>query len=304
VSEQRPARSDPASVVEVVVSVIFNCLPASASVHFASFWKSDLAELFPRIEEQAPYDHDRDHDVNQPSGPDLGHRSAEPDSTTARDRPTHRLWFANKAGDQLLQLQRNWFAGNWRRTTQQSQDDDWPVRRESFVGWLRRLDAHLAEAGDERLDLRQYEVTYVSHIHAGKAWKHHGEFDKVFRSAGLDTLPPYLRRESVRLDQEFLILGRDGPPEGRLRVKARPVYAASSRAPVYVLELAVRGTPPRLRMDRIGESLDLGRTAILDAMAALTVDAAAGRTNGTPLESATRPTDHIVRPPRDPGTRT
>jgi hypothetical protein len=306
VSEQPVVRPDPAPVVEVVVAVSFNCLPASASVQFASFWRDRLADTFPRIEEQAPHFDERGAHPSPGSAlPVDTHRYHGDGAPTAagthgaKQQPTHRMWFVNMAGDELLQLQRNWFAGNWRRTTSHARQVDWLTRRESFVGWLRALDAHLVDAGCDRLNLRQYELTYISHLHAGQAWKHHGEFDKAFHSAGLDELPPYLRRESVRLEQEFLILGRTGPAEGRLRVKATPGYAAGSRAPVYVLESSVRGAPGRLSMSGLAASLDLARQAILDAIAALTVDTTAQPGGVDAPETEVRATDHVVRPPSD-----
>lgn len=312
-NEESPTRHDPASLVEVVMSVGFNCLPASALVHFATFWQSALADTFPRVEEKAPYS--LDDAFSLPFGLDRTAASdrrrdeggfADPHCESGQDQPAQRLWFLNEAGDELLQLQRNWFAGNWRRITIQEQRIDWSTRRELFIGWLRSLDSYLAETGVGHLAPRQYEVTYVSHIHASEEWKHHGEFHKVFRSAGLDDLPRYLRRESVRLHQEFLILGRDGPAVGRLRVNARPGYTADSRAPVYVLELTARGTPrPLPRWDRIADLLDTGRSAILDVMTAIAVEA-----DPSGVESAqpgpgtddaqddllTRLADRVVRP--------
>lgn len=291
--EQDRTRPDPVYVVEVVLAVGFSCLPSKASMHFASFWDANLSEEFPRVEEQAPYFSSEDPaHADQASGPHgLSGAFGGADST---DSPVHRLWFVNDGADVLLQLQRNWFAANWRPATSESRRLGWPHRRDRFIDWLSGLDAHLAGSEVGHLAVRHYEVNYVGHLHAGRCWKHHGEFDKVFRSLGPDDHPSYLRRERVRFEQDFLVMDAAGMPEARQLVKVRPGYAATGRTPVYVLEAQVRSVPRPRRIETIGGSLDLAHDAILDAMAAVTI-------SGPPDEPDTGggPSAHVVRRPRE-----
>jgi uncharacterized protein (TIGR04255 family) len=194
-------------IVEVVAAVTFDRLPENALVHFGLFWESKLAEAFPRVEERAPY---------VPPVERFGTETLAPQVTffSEGEFPSPRLWFLNEAGDELLQLQRNWFACNWRKVEAGSSYSHWPTRRKSFKVWFGALSDYVDEAGLGTISPTQCEVTYINHILAGETWKTHGEVAKIFRSVGESQLPDVLERESTRFNLDFLILGRDGEPGG------------------------------------------------------------------------------------------
>lgn len=280
-------RPEPAGVVEIVIAVGFACLPPAALMTFGSFWDSMLSDQFPRVREQAPYfpEADRSPLVGADDAPTAGSGPGGSGAMPAggvdpQDLPVHRLWFVNDNADTLLQLQRDWFAANWRLVTPESRGLGWGERRDAFIDWLSGLDAHLAATANGRLGVRFYELSYVSHVYAGGTWKHHGEFDKVFNSAGLDELPSYLRRENVRLEQDFLVIDETGTPEARLLAKIRPGYAATGGTPVYVLELKVRSVSRPRRVEAIGEYLDLAHRAVLDITAAVVAGPAGEQRTG------------------------
>ncbi|ATO15403.1 hypothetical protein CO540_17455 [Micromonospora sp. WMMA2032] len=252
-------------IAEVVAAVSYDALPSSALAHFGIFWKEHLAATFPRIEEKPPL---------VPPLERFGAEVFAPQLTlvTEPDYPSPRLWALNESGDELLQLQRNWFACNWRKVRSDSSYTHWPSRRAAFARWYSALEEYVRLSGLGSITPLQCELTYVNHILSGNTWKRHGEVSKIFRSIGESEIPVSLERESTRFGQDFLMLGDDSRPIGRLHASAQPAFRTEGREPIYVLELTARGVPANPDIDGILSFLDQGREAINAAFSALTAD--------------------------------
>ena len=264
-SEPMILNFDNPPIAEVVAAVSFEALPAITLAHFGIFWKEHLAAAFPRIEEKPPLMPPLERFGAEAFAPQLS-LIAEP------EYPSPRLWALNENGDELLQLQRNWFGCNWRKVNSDSSYTHWPARRAAFARWYAALDDYVTNNDLGRISPIQCEVTYVNHILSGNTWKRHGEIANIFRSIGESELPASLERESTRFGQDFLMLGQDGRPVGRLHVSAQPAFRPEGREPIYVLELTARGVPKTPDIEGVVDFLNQGRDAINATFSALTAD--------------------------------
>ncbi len=144
-------RSPP--VVEVIAAVAFEGMsqPEVAPL-LGAYWRERLREQFPRLEQQPPYFPPTE---QFPAPGPFGqlHWSVGP--------PPIRWWALTQDGTQLLQLQPNWFACNWRKVQPHDDYDRWPARRDAFARWYLDLTEFLRSEGLPGPRVIQCEVTYI-----------------------------------------------------------------------------------------------------------------------------------------------
>lgn len=154
--------------------------------------------------------------------------------------PPARYWFLNDSGDELLQLQPDWLAANWRKVAPKAEYGRWESRWGAFSAWVDRAEA--AVSPGKGLDHNQVEVTYINHIEPSGVWSSHSEASKVFTflqgASGAFLQAP----EQVRIDEQF-VMTHDGEPVGRLHVTVVPGFRRSPAEPVFLMNLTARGKP-------------------------------------------------------------
>lgn len=167
--------------------------------------------------------------------------------------PPTRYWFQNDAGDELLQLQPNWLATNWRKVTPNAKYGRWDSRWDRFAAWANEVEAVLG-AG-RPLEHEQVEVTYVNHIEPRGVWTSHGEAAKVFSflsppnnwTDGFLTQP-----EQTTTEMQFVIPNPQGDePLGRLHVAVSPAFKRPTNEPIFVMNLTARGRPTGPGLDGV-----------------------------------------------------
>lgn len=248
-------------VVEVVAGVAFDGLTSEAGALLAAFWKEQLRQQFPSIQQQPPYS------ATDEQFPFEG-RSIS--LNLFPGLPAARLWAQSSDGQEVLQLQPGWFACNWRKVQSGGEYDRWSSRREAFRRNFIALSDYLSQEGAGQPKVRQCEVTYINHITVSGVWSDHSDIAKVFKiSPPLDVSYPL---EQVSYQTQFR-LERDGEPFGRLYTKVLPAFGADGRTPLYVFELTARGTPQGDGVEGALGFLDQGRRAIDLTFVALTTEA-------------------------------
>lgn len=148
--------------------------------------------------------------------------------------------FLNDAGDELLQVQPNWFAANWRKVDPTAVYGRWNSRWDAFQRWL----TVVAESvSDGELDFEQVEVTYVNHIESLGVWSDHGDAPEVFT-----TLVPIRSEflggpEQYSTDLKFVIRSTSDEEKclGRLHVSIQPAFRRGANTPIFVMKLTARG---------------------------------------------------------------
>jgi len=143
-------------VSETVISVGFEPIEGLTAAHIGQL----QAEVFPdygNLRELPPYSMPVERLA--PGGVNLN-------LTFSSGLPPTRIAMVNDVGDRLFQVQRDWFASNWRRMTN---DDEYPryeANREVFLsGWTRFVD-WLKDSLDDFSDplVLQGEISYINHI--------------------------------------------------------------------------------------------------------------------------------------------
>ncbi len=177
----------------------------------------------------------------------------------------------NDAGDEMVQVQTDWIAVNWRKASADSHYPRWPSRWESFE---RR--ARLAETcfGDSGFRFGVVEVTYLNHIELDDVAALHRQPARAlsFLAAGTTFTDGFLgpaERCQVALDFRVGQPERDEPP-GRLRVSASPAWHENGLRPLLVLTLTARGNPRSPSLEGVREFAHLARQWIVRAFADLT----------------------------------
>ena len=252
-------------IVEVLTSVMFAPMPPEAFLSFGTFWRNRWAKSFPQFELQPPYATGVESFEQVRSRPAVEF-NIEPTP------PLPRIWMTSESGTQLLQMQNNWFAANWRRQPGGGEYIHWPNRREAFIQDWGELSAWLLEQGHQPIP-SQCEVTYINHIAPiDGLWSGHSEVDKVIRAIpdGIGTVGLVPEQILFRLQQ--LIPEAHGLPPWRLHTTVTPAFGSADLQPIFVLELTARGAPGE--GDGFLASLDRARRVIVESFVQLTTPSA------------------------------
>lgn len=188
--------------------------------------------------------------------------------------PPVRHWLLNEDGDELLQLQQNWFACNWRKVAPDAAYGRWESRWKAFDRWIREVEDHLSS---DMLVYDQVEVTYVNHIEPCDVWSSHGDAHKVFNflSSEIDDSGSFLpNREQVATDIRYVIsdLRGGGNPAGRLSVTLTPGYRQPNSTPIFVLTLTARGAPLESGLDGLKAFAEMGHEWVVRGFTELTTE--------------------------------
>lgn len=238
-------------VAEVVLSVAFEPLPGLTLAKLVLAWEKNFKEDFPESEEQPRW---------QPPVEQFG-----PERFGSGLRlelgglpPASRLWFVNKEGTNLLQLQNDWFARNWRK--QESAEYIRYARlRGAFESEFSAFLRFIGEEGLGQVVATQCELTYIDHIEPNEQWSSHADVAKVFRFLDLqpcEFLSP--NPEDFRFALSYVIPGDEGQPIGRLHVNAQPAIRKNDNQPIFVVNTTARGAPSTNTVDGVLHFLDHG----------------------------------------------
>ena len=91
-----------------------------------------------------------------------------------------RYWFVTPDDTELIQIQRDWFARNWRKIRKDVQYPSFESVYTEFKADLQHLVDFIAEADLGRFSPTQCEVSYINHIDRRGPWKSHGDATEVF----------------------------------------------------------------------------------------------------------------------------
>ena len=253
-------------VTEVVVGVSFRPLTSLTAPHLGLLWRSRLEETFPKVEEHPPYDLPVERFDSPPQGSGFSLRLGQ-------SLPSPRIWFLKEDGQELLQVQKDWFACNWRKVTPDAEYGRWPSRREAFQRWFSAFEAFIQEEKLGNISTIQCEVTYINHIFAAGVWGDHGDLPKVLLLASGKATEFLPKPEQIQLRGQYLIAGEDGGPVGRLHVDVIPAFRREDNAPIFVLNLTARGILEGEGLPGIMAFMDRGREWIVRGFSDLTSSA-------------------------------
>jgi uncharacterized protein (TIGR04255 family) len=236
-------------VTEVAVAVSFLPLGKLTLMGMADLWRDELATHFPRTEEHPPLIPP----VEPFNGP--GPTLSLPQFSMESGFPMPRLWFLTDDGEELLQIQRDWFACNWRKVSPDSEYGRWPSRRAAFEKWLGILTSFIAERNLGEFHPLQCELTYVNHIVGFP----HGQLDRVTPLAGQAQGGFLPAPEQMELSVHYVITNELGDRLGRLHIVAQPGFRRGDNVPIVVFTITARGKPEGDGVEGVLAFLDRGR---------------------------------------------
>lgn len=256
-----PEFEDP-PLTEVVLAVRFQPIPELNGPYLGILWDRAFSDRFGKVQERPPYE-----------APEESYDKGEHGVTfTFSDElPSPRYWFIGKDESELLQIQPNWFARNWRKAGQEGHYPRYESIRERFERDFGVFVSFCAEQSLGEVDPDQCEVTYINHIRPSSGWAHHGQLGRVLSiigETGGDFLP---EAEDIRLTCRWHMTGTPGdPPIGRLHASAEPGFERKSGEPIMRLSLTARGAPGGKAVEDALQFFDTGREWIVRAFAELT----------------------------------
>jgi uncharacterized protein (TIGR04255 family) len=241
-------------VVEVVLSVAFEALQGFKVVHFGELWRQHFSELT-EVEEQSPIEMA----VERFNGglPTIAFRMTP-------DLPLPRVWFQNKARTQLVQIQNNFLARNWRKGETADDYPRYPALRESFVRDLTSIGQFLAKQGMDPMTPTQCEITYINHVRVSAV-------EEVLSFVSRPRSQQFRRPEATNVATQFLLAqATDQVPVGRVYLQAVPARLQATGDPIVVLTITARGAPIGAGAQGVLSFLDLGRKACREVFDTMT----------------------------------
>lgn len=254
-------------LIEVALSVQFKPLQDFRNVHIGMLYQEFAQRGYPVVEELPPIANVLER---------LG-TAEESEQSSAQEPmriellttpPLLRHWFGNEAGTELVQVQRDRFAHNWKQIGDGSPYPRYSQIRQRFGQQFKTFTEFLHAVGISQPEPTQCEVTYVNHIPVGGPFESVGRFDQVLAvwcPPAVGTPAP----EDGQIAFRYLI-PVDGKPVGRLYVQANAGRRDADGKPVLILTLTARGYPLEKGLEGALRFLDVGHEWVVRGFAAVT----------------------------------
>lgn len=241
---------DSPPVIETALSVEFKPLDRFGIPHFGLFWQRIRSD-FPEFSVQAPLGSGVETFDTLPmqAGPQL----------TMLEAPEVRCWFFDSKTDRLIQVQRDRFVHNWRRSGQQPYPSYESVKPLFEANW-QMFCAFLREEGLGEPFVVQCELTYVNHFEIEREWQSMREMPQILTVWSGKFSEGFLPEpEAVQAGVSFLMPDH----QGRLRINLQPAIRLTDRKRILQLNLVARGAPQSQDPGGISRWFDLGHEWIV-----------------------------------------
>ena len=254
---------DQPPVTEVVVGVQFNSIDGFITAHVGRLWDLFRKE-FPGAEE---------HPSVMPTFETFGQTAPVLTGVVLGFPPIfgmQRTFFVNEDKTQVLQIQKDRFLHNWRKTGDEATYPRFERILSTFRDGLGRFISFISESKLGDFVPNQCEVTYINQVpvHPGES-----PYNAMTRLLGSPVAHPELRQlripEDARVLMRYIIPGSDGLPIGRLLVNAEPAKRMSGEE-IIQLSLTARGAPTPADVDGVLAFLQQGRNHIVHGFTTLT----------------------------------
>jgi uncharacterized protein (TIGR04255 family) len=172
-----------------------------------------------------------------------------------------RVWFVSDDETRLLQVQRDRFLSNWKKSKTDDVYPRYPQVIEVFRRTFGLFRSFLEELNLGTPEPLQYELSYVNHIPPGEGWSSYADIghllpDFVWRNSPSRFLPPP--------DFNDLHIATPMPERvGRLHIRAQRALLRADRKPITLLDLTARGMPSNRSPEAMAEWFDLAHEWIV-----------------------------------------
>lgn len=216
-------------VVEVVCGTAFEPVPNLTVPHLGLFWQRLGAEYTRCVEAPplATLEEQFDVDGGAVAGVEL-----------PGVLPAPRVWFVHRDDSRIVQVQRERFLCNWRKTHADHQYPRYQNVISSFDAQLQLFHDFVGEYAHIPLVHRQYELTYINHISDGLPWRSLEDIGAALPDFAWRRQKRFLPAAELCDLRLAFRLPRD---VGRVHMRVNNAFRKADRHPLLVLELTARG---------------------------------------------------------------
>jgi len=228
---------------------------------------TDLIEHYPSTEVQQPYDMQLELPIEK-----------QPTAVVAPgidflgvDQVNIRYWLISPDEVEVVQLQPNYLATNWRRRRPDQAYPGYEALRQRFVETYAQINRAVLAQREEPIAPRQVELTYVNILQPGSLWHRHGETHRVVR-VQFEDVPDY---EQLSFAYTRALHWPHDGFAGRIYVTVQPAVDVGRHRPAINLTLTVRSAPlePQTLQTAL-EFFEIAHTAITGAFRSITTEQA------------------------------
>ncbi len=225
-------------VDEVVLSVLFKSLDRFLAPHFGEIWQELKKEGFLEIAEQPPVMPTRENFPNPNQETEL-HFGNFPNLA--------RIWFIHKDNNQIIQVQRDRFTFNWRKTEPNQRYPGFSAIFEKFKELYNRFNKIIGNMEIGAVTPLQYELTYIDQLMHGDGWNTLVDIGKIY-NLFINSQPS----DSFWSGAESMILRTSFPIQdlnGRLHLTIGNRVRVSDQRQTLQTDFTIRGFPQNAEYD-------------------------------------------------------
>jgi len=244
-------------VTEVVCGILFKPLEQFLIPYIGLLW-NEFREDYPICREEPPL-----FPIIEKPG---GTQPSEQQINAIMTQP--RIWFIQNDQTGLIQIQRDRFLYNWRKTKNTDEYPRYANVSEKFRDYLKKFYHFLKEHNVQDIVPLQYEMTYVNQVCEG--WATFEDIGKIFPDFTYRSEAPRFISsvEDFNWRTSFLLPYNNG----RLHVIIQNVSTPGDNLKVLILELTVRGMAHDDSMESMSAWFDMAHEVIVRSFADLTSD--------------------------------
>lgn len=219
-------------VDEVVLSVLFKPLDRLLMPHFGEIWHEFKRNGFVHIMEQPPVPPAVEKFPNSIEGPRL-HIDNRPNLA--------RIWFIHEDDNQIIQVQRDRFTFNWRKTELAPRYPGFSTIFEDFERFYSRFGEIIKNLEVGAITSLQYELTYIDQLFHGDGWETLDDIGKIY-----NLFTDFQQSNSFWLGAESMILRTSFPVEdlrGRLHLTISNRVKMPEQRRTLQTDFTMRGFP-------------------------------------------------------------
>ena len=225
-------------VDEVVLSVLFGSLDKFLAPHLGQIWNEFKQDGFVSVAEHPPVPSVVETFPNPVQGPQL----------RINNLPNlARVWFIHQNDSKIIQVQRDRFMFNWRKTESSLSYPGFSTIFEEFEGSYNRFKGILKDLGISEVTPLQYELTYIDQLFRGNGWDNLDDIGKIY-NLFIDTQ----KSDSFWSGAESMILRTSFPVEdlhGRLHLTISSRVKMPEQRQTLQTDFTMRGFPNNSEYD-------------------------------------------------------
>ena len=227
-------------VDEVVLSVLFKSLDGLLAPHLGEIWHELKKEEFLGIAEQPPV---------MPTMENFSNPNQETELHFGNVPNLARIWFIHKDDNQIIQVQRDRFTFNWRKTEPNQKYLGFSAILEKFEEYYNRFGGIIKNMEIGEVVPLQYELTYIDQLMHGNGWDTLDDIGKIY-NLFINSQPS----DSFWSGAESMILRTSFPIQdlnGRLHLAISHRVKVSDRKQTLQTDFTMRGFPQNAEYDEM-----------------------------------------------------